>query len=47
MFCCVSVLLSRKCTDTDFGITAFKLQAPVAHEIVNVLYLCGCVLQHT
>lgn len=32
--------------DTDFEITAFKLQVPVAHEIVNVLYLCGVLGFH-
>lgn len=32
--------------DTDFEITAFKLQAPVVHEIVNVLYLCGVLGFH-
>lgn len=32
--------------DTDFEIAAFKLQAPVVHEIVNVLYLCGVLGFH-
>lgn len=31
---------------TDFGVTTFKLQAPVAHEIVNILYLCGVLGFH-